>query len=38
MLSLCLTISITEKPFSAMAPVGQACTHLPQLARELPPA
>ena len=28
--SLCLTISITERPFSASAPVGQACTHLPQ--------
>ncbi len=28
--SLCFTISITERPFSASAPVGQACTHLPQ--------
>ena len=27
----CLVISSTAQPFSAMAPVGQACTHLPQL-------
>ena len=27
----CLVISSTPQPFSAMAPVGQACTHLPQL-------
>ena len=27
----CFTISSTAKPFSAMAPVGQTCTHLPQL-------
>ena len=25
------TISSTAKPFSASAPVGQTCTHLPQL-------
>ena len=27
----CFVISSTPHPFSAIAPVGQACTHLPQL-------
>ena len=26
----CLVISSTAQPFSTRAPVGQACTHLPQ--------
>src|SRR5512135_3704677 len=29
--AFCLVISSTPQPFSAIAPVGQACTHLPQL-------
>ena len=31
MLSLRFTISSTAMPFSASAPVGHDCTHLPQL-------
>ena len=35
MLSSRLIISSTAQPFSASAPVGQTCTHLPQLVQLL---